>query len=123
MGYLRHSVSVWTLVTLNKSLKVSYTKILASRLRIEINHDPEPEQSSQPRNLLACIVETIEIALVLGNTPCYFLVINVGVVPINQLLSILDIFSYWLLGQNMLSCAESSADILRLVDDRKSGMK
>lgn len=92
-------------------------------LRIGIHLNPEPEQSAQSRDLLTRIIETIEIALVLGNTPCYFLVINLGMVPTNQLLGIFDIFSYWLLGQNMLSCGESSADILGLADDRKSGMK
>lgn len=43
-------------------------------------------------HLLPRILEAVEVAKVLSNTPRYLLAVNVGIVPIDQLLSVFDIF-------------------------------
>ena len=103
-----------------KQVADAHTKVL-SPLDHGIPLRAETEHSPRPAHLLSRILEAGEVPKVLCDTPCYLAAVNIGMVPVEQVLSVLDIFSNGLLRQNMLARGQCETDILGLLGNGKTG--
>lgn len=76
--------------------------------------------SAQLLHLLSSVQKFPEVAIILCNCPRDRAGINIGLVPFYKVLGGCKVFSYGLLGENMLPSEESFLDELRLDQNREA---
>lgn len=63
------------------------------------------------------MVEAVQISDVLGDGPDDLLAVDVGVVPLDELLSVCEVLCDGLFGEHMLASRKCAADVVWLVED------
>jgi len=63
------------------------------------------------------MMEAVQIAEVLGDCPGDLLAVNVGVVPLDELPSILEVLCDGLFGEHVLAGGKCAPDVVWLVED------
>lgn len=85
--------------------------------------DPDSEMTdlAQLAHLFGREEKPGHVPEVLAHSPKRLTRVNIGVVPLQKLLSCCDVLGYRLLGQNMLASEQCLLDELWLNQDRKTG--
>jgi len=63
------------------------------------------------------VVEAFQISEVLGDSPDELCAVDVGVVPLDELLSVFEVLCDGLFGEHVLACGKCTPDVVWLIED------